>query len=198
MDGKKSLFGEQWEKLNRVLELCNKAWSVMVDYVSRFFHWIGHSERLQAFVAAFERLAKSLYDITEYLGESFFDKLSELWSYVVDTETVNAFSEAFDSLGQGVTSLVNGISSLIDGILKFFKISDGITSKTRSWTSFKKVLKQIVVIIAKMISGIGKFANIIGKLLTGDFAGAKALIGNMFSSGVDISDPRLGALSSKI
>lgn len=197
MDGKKSLFGEQWEKLNRVLELCNKAWSVMVDYVSRFFHWIGHSERLQAFVAAFERLAKSLYDITEYLGESFFDKLSELWSYVVDTETVNAFSEAFDSLGQGVTSLVNGISSLIDGILKFFKISDGITSKTRSWTSFKKVLKQIVVIIAKMISGIGKFANIIGKLLTGDFAGAKALIGNMFSSGVDISDPRLGALSQK-
>lgn len=197
MDGKKSLFGEQWEKLNRVLELCNKAWSVMVDYVSRFFHWIGHSERLQAFVAAFERLAKSLYDITEYLGESFFDKLSELWSYVVDTETVNAFSEAFDSLGQGVTSLVNGISSLIDGILKFFKISDGITSKTRSWTSFKKVLKQIVVIIAKMISGIGKFANIIGKLLTGDFAGAKALIGNMFSGGVDLSDKRLGALSSK-
>lgn len=197
MDGKKSLFGEQWEKLNRVLELCNKAWSIMVDYVSRFFHWIGHSERVQAFVAAFERLAKSLYDITEYLGESFFDKLSELWSYVVDTETVNAFSEAFDLLGQGVTSLVNGISSLIDGILKFFRISDGITNKTRSWTSFKKVLKQIVVIIAKMISGIGKFANIIGKLLTGDFAGAKALIGNMFSSGVDISDPRLGALSQK-
>jgi len=197
MDGKKSLFGEQWEKLNHVLELCNKAWSVMVDYVSRFFHWIGHSERVQAFVAAFERLAKSLYDITEYLGESFFDKLSELWSYVVDTETVNAFSEAFDSLGQGVTSLVNGISSLIDGILKFFRISDGITNKTRSWTSFKKVLKQIVVIIAKMISGIGKFANIIGKLLTGDFAGAKALIGNMFSGGVDLSDKRLGALSSK-
>lgn len=43
MDGKKSLFGEQWEKLNRVLELCNKAWSVMVDYVSRFFHWVEHS-----------------------------------------------------------------------------------------------------------------------------------------------------------
>lgn len=197
MDGKKSLFGEQWEKLNSVLELCNKAWSIMVDYVSRFFHWVEHSERLQAFVNAFERMAKAIYNIAEYLGEGFFEKLSELWTYIVDTETVNAFSEAFDSLGQGVTSLVNGISSLIDGILKFFKISDGITSKTRAWTSFKKVLKQIVITIAKMISGIGKFANIIGKLLTGDFAGAKALIGNMFSGGVDLSDKRLGALSSK-
>lgn len=202
-DGRRNVGGEYWAKLDEWLEKAGEAWNELLGYVHAFFVWLEHARSVKEFVRVLKDLGKAICKLAAYIGDMLLGGLRDLWSYFKGTGTVSDFAAAIGEVFNGVKSLLEGVTSLGNGIKKLLKIMRGNRYVMSFWNGIKRVFNAILSVIIRAISNVGRFANIIGKLLRGDIVGAKKIFSSMdmfsYRDGIkNITDGKgIGALSHK-
>lgn len=201
--GRKNVYGEYWEKLDEILTKGGEAWKDLLKYVHAFFVWMAHSKDVDRFVRALKNAWHTLEELASVIGGMVLGGLQDLWGYLKNTGTISDFTAAIGDLADGIMTLFEGVTSLWSGFTKLLKIMRGDPHALKFWDAVKWLFKALLGILIKSVSNLGKFANIIGKLLKGDLAGAKKIMGSIHTvfdgdgTSVDLNSKELGGLSHK-
>lgn len=181
LDGKDAAFGPIWDEVLKWQETASLWWDKLLGYINEFTTFLEGSELLNRYVSVLWDFWKVIYELGKTIVGLLIDGLSDLFSYLKDTGTVNDSTQAFTEFGNGLLDIIESVTWLIKGFIKLLKTMRGDPSAQNFWKGVKTIIDAVIDGTTKAIKGLGKVASIIAMLLKGDFAGAKAAIGALGS-----------------
>lgn len=162
MDGKESMYGKYWEKLNEALDSVNGAWDSMLKYVREFFDWIENSDKIKRFTDLITRLATGIAWLASELGKLIFNFLTKFYDTLSDTGTLDEFTGSLSEITDAVLDLINTLGDLVYEVLSIF-FED--MEKTDILQAFCNFLTEIVRIFAMMIRAVASIIKLFTKFL---------------------------------
>lgn len=163
MDGKESMYGEYWEKLNSKLEILNGAWDTMLRYVKEFFDEVDKSENVKRFTDLLTRLAKGIAWLAYEWGNLIYNFLAKFYDTLSRKGVLDEYQNALSDITEAIIELYNAVGDLVYDVLSIF-FED--MSKTDILQSFCDLLVEIVRIFSTWIKLVASIIKLFAKFLS--------------------------------
>lgn len=163
LDGKESMYGEYWEKLNEKLEVLNGTWDTMLRYVREFFEWVDKSENVKRFTDLVTRLAKGIAWLAYEIGNLIYNFLAKFYDTLSRKGVLDEYQEALGDITEAIIELYNAVGDLVYDVLSIF-FED--IEKTDILQSFCDLLVEIVRIFAMWIRLVASIIKLFAKFLS--------------------------------
>lgn len=189
MEGKKSAFGEYWDKLNGYIERGKQLWEeikpVAEEYWDRFVGFlqtaktwveglatrvgefldeISQSAELQSFITLLKELGEDVLEGVVKGVKDTYKWLKSLYERMEENGAVASFKELVDKLYRAVKWVVEQVKSLVEFLIR---LHDEIV-KTEEYQEFTNAIADLAGVFLELLNTIGDLVGEAFKLLFGE------------------------------